>query len=388
VILFLAYGRRSIPQGLVDMAGFLRQREHDARVVNLRGNLDALRRVKVVPEIVGISVYTAISGQLRKLIAMVRKKWPHVCVVVGGPHINEDVLAVETDLADLADWLVIGPGEYAMRQIIGGGQHGIVRGEMLTPDDFRDAPWPTESDARMLTSSEAWKNAVIFNRGCPFRCAFCAPSRPILYRDAGEAVAYLGMLDQLLGRDHWFIKDDVFAVNKAWLEAFARERSQQSNRTPLRCFVHGRMLNRERFDLLRETGVTKLSLGCESADDKVLEMAGKGTTLGDYERIDKMVRGSGIDLHCLWMLGLPGETPRTLELTLRAMKDLGTVRPNCGFATPYPGTQFYRNADHYGRIINDDWSTWTPKEISFLPRSVSFEDLRGAMRTAQRICRG
>jgi radical SAM superfamily enzyme YgiQ (UPF0313 family) len=88
------------------------------------------------------------------------------------------------------------------------------------------------------------------------------------------------------------------------------------------------------------------------------------------------------------MLGLPGETPRTLELTLRAMKDLGTVRPNCGFATPYPGTQFYRNADHYGRIINDDWSTWTPKEISFLPRSVSFEDLRGAMRTAQRICRG
>jgi radical SAM superfamily enzyme YgiQ (UPF0313 family) len=339
MILFLAYGRRAMPQGLVDMAGFMRQREYEAAVVNLRGDLSRLNRININPEIVGISVYTSMSGDLRKLIKMVRHKWPHVGLVLGGPHINEDVLAVETDLVDLADWLAIGGGEDAMEMILSGCANGILRCGYLNREEFIALPWPSSNEAKMLASSEAWKNAVQINRGCPYSCSFCtAHKKQILYRDAEEAVAYLGMLDQHVRQPQWFIQDDIFAINKGWLKAFARERKRQRNETPLRVFIDARTFDKERLELLREAGVTMVTIGCESADDKVLEMAGKGTTLGDYERIDKMVRGSGIHLHCLWMLGLPGETPRTLELTLRAMKDLGTVRPNCGFAmTGRPG---------------------------------------------------
>jgi radical SAM superfamily enzyme YgiQ (UPF0313 family) len=259
---------------------------------------------------------------------------------------------------------------------------------MLNGDDFSLLPWPTEDQARSLLGAR--REAVLINRGCPYACSFCISNGArIRYRDPGEAVAYLRMLDRVIGPRTWFIQDDIFAVKTSWLEEFVREKNRPTGTgSRLRCFIDGRTFNEERLDLLRRAGVVHATLGCESADTEILRLAKKGTTLGDYYAIDAMFRRcDDINLHCLWMLGLPGETPGSIQSTLSAMERLGQLPPNCGFATPYPGTQFYRDADHHGQIINPDWSTWSPKRVSFVPSGVDIETLQSANVEAQKICR-
>ena len=384
-VLFIAHGKRTKPQGMVDMAAFLGQRGHAASVAHVWGDVKAIGRLDHTPDIVGLSVHTENAGRLRQAVGIVRRRWPKAKLVIGGPHVCSDVFDQEPDFLGLADWLVIGDGEYAMLDILDGAAPGIIHGVPLSQEDFARLPMPTADTVRAMF--RARPEAILMNRGCPFSCSFCHAFRKrIVYRDPGQVVAYLRMLDDAVGVRAWFVTDDVFAVNKTWLGQFADEVQKQNYTKPLRCFIHGRMFDQERFDLLRRAGVVHVTLGAESGDDDVLRLANKGTTLADYERINDMFRGqTAAELHCLWMLGLPGETPQTLLATLDAARRIGQRGPNFGFATPYPGTQFYQTVAEHGRIVEPNWHRWTPNRVSFVPNGATVADLRRAMQAGKRI---
>ena len=379
-ILFIAHGKRTKPQGLVDMTTFLRMRGHEADAVHVYDNLRAIGKLPHEPTIVGLSVHTENAGRIRQVVGIVRQRWPLAKIAIGGPHINSDVLEKEPEYADLADWLVIGEGEYAMLEILDGREPSVIHGTPLSQDDFAQLPMPTPDDIMRLFRFR--REAVLINRGCPFSCSFCHANRKrIVYRHPGRVAQYLATLDKTLGKRQWFVQDDVFAVNKKWLAEFVVEREKIGNTTSLRCFIHGHTFDEERLDLLRRAGVRQISLGAESGDDGVLALANKGTTLADYERIHAMFRRQrDAKLHCLWMLGLPGETPETMRSTLDAAKRIGQLPPNFGFATPYPGTRFYKTASEHGTIIEPDWHKWTPSRISFVANGVTVPGLRAAMR--------
>jgi len=379
-VLFIAHGKRTQPQGLVDLAAFLRQRGHAVALEHVYDDLRYIGRIKYEPDIVGLSAHTENAGRLRKVVGTIRERWPAARVVIGGPHVNSDVLEKEPDFAGLADWLVMGEGEYAMEEIIGGREPGIIQGTPLSQDDFAALPMP---DAEQITRIFKWRpSSVLINRGCPYSCSFCHANRKrLVYRSPGRVVAYLANLDRALPGQQWFVLDDVFAVNKRWLAEFADEVQRQKFKAPLRCFINGNVYDEERHDLLRRAGVVRASIGAESGNDDVLRLANKGTTMADYERIDAIYRKSKtIRLHGLWILGLPGETPESIKQTLDAAKRIGQMGPSFGYATPYPGTQFYKTASEHGEIVEPDWHKWTPNRISFVPHGVTQTLLRDAMR--------
>lgn len=73
-------------------------------------------------------------------------------------------------------------------------------------------------------------------------------------------------------------------------------------------------LDEEKLAALKAAGVTRLSIGLQTADDAQLKGIGRRHTVADFERVYRMAKGfdRSIDL----MYGLPGQTLESLERTL------------------------------------------------------------------------
>jgi radical SAM superfamily enzyme YgiQ (UPF0313 family) len=71
-----------------------------------------------------------------------------------------------------------------------------------------------------------------------------------------------------------------------------------------------------------------------------------------------MTRRAGIQVLASFVLGLPGETPRTLRETLRFARSLG-VPFSLNLLTPYLGTEVRERAHELGlRILSHDWALY------------------------------
>jgi ribosomal peptide maturation radical SAM protein 1 len=68
-------------------------------------------------------------------------------------------------------------------------------------------------------------------------------------------------------------------------------------------------LSKEHLRLLKRAGVTELQPGIESLSTKILKLMRKGCTALQNVQLLKWARECGIDLHWLFLMGLPGEEP-------------------------------------------------------------------------------
>lgn len=385
-ILLLAHGRKTVPRGLFDIAAFLRQHGESVRVLHLYDKPARLHRIKRAPEIIGISTYTPIASLTERLIWQLRLKWPKALIIVGGWHMVDDVFDAEWERWHaLADHVVVGEGEHAMLAIATGQSLSwIVRGQPLTEEEYRRLPLPSEQDIRDLFAT--CRSAVLFSRGCPYRCVFCSAKRAkIIRRSPEDAVTYLGRVQKWLGDTIW-IQDDVFTVQREWLQRFVEERERCKAKWRLRVFIHGSNFDEDIHELLLRAGVRHATLGAESGNDGILKGLNKRTTVAQYLDIDRACRGrKGMALHALWMLGNLGDTDATVKQTLHYARLIGQKRPNFGFSIPYPGTEFYRLAPTAGRIIESDYRLWQNDRVVFVPEGMTRQALLAYMDQAKGI---
>lgn len=382
-LLLLAHGSRSVPRGLADIYFFLRERGYDVQFLHLYDKVDRLNTIADTPEYVGISAYTQISQQTRRLVQIIRQRWPSTQIIVGGRHFCDDVLEIE-DWPNLVEYVVVGEGEYALADILDGCTvPGVVHGKDLSAEDYRQLPMPDRSF--VCRNFKAWLQAVMFARGCPYNCVFCTAHRRKLVRKSPEvAVAYLKQLTSS-AKGKVYIQDDVFATDRTWLGQFVDEIRKQNVHLPLRCFIHGRGFDDEFMELLLQAGVVHFTLGAESGDNRILQMINKHTTVGEYVKLNQCFRSSKakVKLHALWMFGNIGETIETMKATLSLAKRIGNCRPSFGFAIPFPGTAFWKLVSRYGTVCTWDFSKWDTKRVVFVPKDVTAGQMRNCCQKAR-----
>ena len=106
---------------------------------------------------------------------------------------------------------------------------------------------------------------------------------------------------------------------------------------------------------------------------------------------------AGIRVKGLFMLGYPGETPESIEMTKAFVRRIPMTIMNLTKFTPYPGSPVYREL--YGTTIRDDhWEkmngmnfVWAPDGISVEELDRHYQDVLGCFyrqkRVRQRTCR-
>ncbi len=387
-VLLLAHGKLATPRGLADVYHFLRSRGVSVEFRHLYDQPKDIMQLRGQPDIVGISSYTQVSHELPTVIMYARQRWPRARIVLGGRHFCDDVMEIEgTKWKALANHIVIGEGEHAMMDIIGGEQAQVIRGKELSAQDYESLALPSKAFHLANFQSERDRDSALFARGCPFSCVFCNAHRSKLLRHSPDtAVSYLNeMVDWGIG-PHIFIHDDVFSASKPWLREFGEECKWRKPRFTLRCFIHGRCFDAETLELLHAARVTSVSLGTESGDDHILGLIGKHTTVAKYREIHRLIEEDGrpMTLHCLWMMGNIGETEETLRATVQLSQEIGNDKPWFSYAIPFPGTQFWKVAEDYGTIIERAFFKWSNRNPVFVPFGLTVNKLRSWREKARR----
>ena len=282
--------------------------------------------------------------------------------IIGGAHAS----LLPLDCVKHFDYVVQGEGEDAILKILRGEvAHGIFRADRITNLDnipypawdmvdnpFSDTLFPGERYGRGELAA-----TLIGSRGCPFSCSFCGNihTQPVIYR---SAMNIIGELKELVERGvkHFRFEDDCFTLlpDFQWLCVMMGALDIH-----YKCHTRSNLITPEKASMMYESGCEECGLGVESADDDVLELNNKKCTSEQNMKAVKIIKDSGMRAKSYFVMGLPGETDKTLELNKKFVIDTQIDKWTVSTFEPYPGCPIFRAPGKFNiEIINKDFSKW------------------------------
>ena len=113
-------------------------------------------------------------------------------------------------------------------------------------------------------------------------------------------------------------------------------------------------LDYETLKTLRDNGLRLLLVGLESGNQKVLDGIKKGIKLEVARKFMANCTKLGIKVHGAFIIGLPNETKETIEETIRFACEVSPHTIQVSIASPYPGTELYKQAQDNGWFSKGD----------------------------------
>ena len=354
-------------------------------------------------DLVLVAVYSAYAGRAVQVSQVLRRRFPSVPVVWGGPHC---VASPEHALRH-ADGACFGEGDAAVVEFVdrlaAGDDRcwstpgmafrrpdGDVVNEPRPPledldglphDDFGlDDSYLLDGDLLPMTRQRLRDTFVVYPfgeptfwalsaRGCPHHCSYCNNCRYLamfgrnalrlqsMDRFCDELAAHL---DRLPMFRRVAIADDDFLCRPLHdLERFAaRYRAEVG--LPFSVFVSARTFDRRKLDLLRDAGLAIVQMGVQSGSDRVLrEVYDRDLSVAATRRVvdelEPLLRDGELELLLDFIVDNPYETPADVLATLRDLSDLPRgARPNLFTLSWFPGTPLYARAVADGIVRAED----------------------------------
>jgi len=372
----------SPPLGLAFLAGALEQAGIAVKILDCvvfpfsRDQLAARIRA-FTPDLVGATAVTMTVDHALAVLDQVKTLDPQIPTVLGGPHATfcaEDILH---DFPQV-DAIVSGEGEAALVALARAvenrtawdqvpgltfRQEGRIVTTALPPLADLDELAPPARHRIPLGRYRALGLPVSMttSRGCPFKCIFCVGRKMVgarvRYRDPGRVVDEIEDLIKL-GFHQINLADDLFTANKSHCLAVCSEILKRDLQVKWTSFSRVDTVTREILQQMRRAGCTTISFGVESGSPEMLRRIKKGITLDQVRTAMQRCLECGIEPHASFILGLPGETPESMQQTLAFGEALRAMGVNHGFhiLAPFPGTDIRERIDGYDlEILSDDW---------------------------------
>lgn len=332
------------------------------------------------PTIVGATAVTMSFDSAIAVIGDAKAVDPSAVTVMGGPHVTfraEETLREHPCL----DVIVLGEGEQTLMDLARAGTDrsrwetipglvfrradGFCRTPVRPPADLDDLPLPARHHiplGRYRTLNLAV--SMTSSRGCPFRCIFCVGRKmvgaKVRYRDP---VRVVDEMELLAGLDFMQINmaDDLFTARASHCHAVCDEILRRDLHVKWTSFARVDTVSLPVLKKMKAAGCTAVSFGLETGNPAILKTIRKGITLDQVVAAVEMCNEAGILPHGSFILGLPGETPETIEETMAFGRRLEAMGVSYGFhlLAPFPGTEVRERSDDYGiRILTDDWTQY------------------------------
>jgi radical SAM superfamily enzyme YgiQ (UPF0313 family) len=143
----------------------------------------------------------------------------------------------------------------------------------------------------------------------------------------------------------FFFDDDTFTDDLPRAEEIARRLGKLGMTWSCNAKAN---VPRKTLEIMRENGLRLLLVGYESGNQQILNNIKKGIRLDIARQFTKDAKELGITIHGTFILGLPGETPATINETIRFACEINPETLQVSLAAPYPGTELYRQAQEQG----------------------------------------
>ncbi len=281
------------------------------------------------------------------------------------------------------DYVVMGEGERAISElataIVNGNEKSAAsiagvavkrNGENIKNppkyiENMDEIPYP----ARHLLPLELYDRTIEYldakpadvmsiSRGCVFNCGFCETRK--LWGNICRGFSpkrVIGEIQDLQSRygtkGIYFINDN-FTLRKKETTELCNLMIENKLDLEWVCDTRVDLVNDELLALMSKAGCKTIWFGVESASQKILQRIGRNTTPQEVENAFKLCRKNGIKTACSFMLGLPDETLKDMEESLKFAKKLN---PDwCQFNTfiAYPDSRLYNELLEKGNYVKLD----------------------------------
>jgi len=346
-------------------------------------DVSALDRLPGDFDVVAISSF---SAQIKEAYALADRYRAHgTTVVTGGLHVS----ALPEEALRHADSVVIGEGEVAwpalMQDLIAGKPKRIYDAR-ASSFDLRGAPMPRFD---LLDTGRYNRITVQTQRGCPFRCEFCAASIRISptykLKPVEKVVAEIDRIKEIWPRPFIEFADDNSFVNKAHSKRLLRALAK----TPVRWFTETDISIAEDAELLalmRDAGCAQVLVGLESTalsglDGLEQKSNWKAKQVDRYRDAIERIQAHGITVNGCFILGLDGTGPESFDDVFDFVRESGLYEVQVTVQTAFPGTPLYQRLDRQNRILRGDaWELCTLFDVNFVPARMSVGELESGFR--------
>lgn len=356
------------PLGLMYLSAQLRRNGIPAVLVNEEVDGERLPSLLAAarsrpPLLLGISANEASTPRILELLRRARNQ-SDVRIAIGGPA----SLAPERFLEAGADVVCLGEGDETILDLVawarGERQAQDVPGAVFrTKDGFVASPGrPLLEDLDRLPTPD-WESyppdripfdnlypsvqrpfaSLMTSRGCPMRCSYC--SSPTLWRHAvrrRSVESVLAEIDYLVGRfgvRFIDVYDDVFNLGRDWTTRFCEALIAKGVPVRWSAYFYPAGFDAEILRLAKSAGLRVLKIGVQSGSPSVLTAIGRLPATLEQARLylDETTR-LGLFSAADFIFGLPGETPETLDESIRYIRSLQADSVKIGTLGLLPGS--------------------------------------------------
>ncbi len=340
-------------------------------------------------DVVAISSFSAMIKDAYHLADRYREAG--VTVLLGGLHVT----MCPDEAAQHADAIVIGEAEPVWPTLIADLLANRLKPRYDArglPFDLADAPMPR---FELLDPDNYNRITVQTQRGCPWRCDFCAASMRLSPRyktkPIPKIVAEIEQIRQVWAHPFLEFADDNTFASKAHGRALARAMIAHN----LKWFTETDISvadDPELLALLKESGCAQILVGLESPQTGGLDgvearMNWKLRQIDRYKRAIATIQDAGITVNGCFVLGLDGSDETAFDAVFDFVREAGLYEVQITVMTPFPGTPLYTRLEEAGRILSPGaWELCTLFDINFEPQNMSVQELdEGFRRLAQQI---
>lgn len=357
---------------IMALSSILIKRGIDTRLIYARHQKEIFNAIESTkPDIVAYSLMYGSHWPYLELSRRIREKYPHIYQIAGGPlttfyprAINElslDAVAVgESDISLLNLLEKFHHKDESLRDTPGfyfRSQSGIKKNDLegllenLNENPFPDRGILYEQDA--LLENQEFKS-FLSGRGCPYPCTYCfnhkfnemfkGKGKVIRKKEVDYFIEEIRDTKARYGCQFAIFEDDIFVINRAWLEEFSRKFKKKVN-IPYICYVRANHVDEQMVKLLKESGCHIVRMAIESGNEILRNrLLKRNMTDREIIKASDLIHKYGMKLSVSNMVGMPTETigdlNDTIALNIRCRPDHPTIQ----FFMPYPEMELTRTA--------------------------------------------
>ena len=265
--------------------------------------------------------------------------------------------------------------------------------------DINTLPWPKRDGLimeRYIDSPGAMPFPTVqmlASRGCPYECLFCLWPQ-VMYGGKNYRVRdpkdILDEMESMVRDFHFksvYFDDDTFGLNKQWAHEFCDqliERNKQERiNVPWAMMTRPDAVDAHILRKLKQAGLWAVKYGMESGNQTLVNNIKKNLDLNYAKHIVKMTHAFGIKTHLTFTFGLPGESKKTVNQTIKTALALDPFTVQFSITTPFPGTQYYDDVSRKGYLLSKNWNDYDGNTKSVIyTDSLTARDLVRARQTA------
>lgn len=344
--------------GPLQIAAVARELNHDVNIIDLTGSKDT--NIDINSDMVGFYSTAAQYPIVLQIYKSIKEKYPNIITVLGGPHANTSYNTINE-----FDYIVVsdqggGGGESGFIYLLNNlSTNRIIKIPSRIGIEYENDRFPLPArDLIDLRSYYYYLNnerctSIVSSSGCPFSCAYCCHwngYRKVELKSAEKVKEEINYIKKTYSWNAIMFYDDEINLRSDFTSKFL-PMLKNENIIWRAFFKNGKNLTDESiFKQMSEAGCVQICTGTESADNRILKIINKQSTIEDNTLFVKLAIKYNMRPKVFTQIGLPGENQNSIKLLrnwLVNMAQEGLQDADVSITTPYEGSPIFTNSNKY-----------------------------------------